>query len=52
MWLKADKVVAASLKDLARDKPVSVPSVRYKVLATAAQYLPKTFVTRMAKRGR
>lgn len=52
MWLKADKVVAASLKDLARDKPVSIPSFRYKVLATLAQYLPKTLVTRIAKRGR
>jgi short-subunit dehydrogenase len=52
MWLKADKVVAASLKDLARDKSLSVPSLRYKVLATLAQYLPKPLVTRMAKRGR
>ncbi len=52
MWLKADKVVAASLKDLARDKPVSIPSFRYKVLAALAQYLPKTLVTRAAKRGR
>lgn len=52
MWLKSDKVVAASLRDLAKDKPVSIPSLRYKVLATLAQYLPKTLVTRIAKRGR
>lgn len=52
MWLKADKVVAASLKDLDRDKTLSVPSARYKVLATLAQYLPKKLVAGVAKRGR
>lgn len=52
MWLKADKVVAASLRDLDRDKPVSIPSLRYKTLATLARYLPAPFVTRVAKRGR
>ncbi|MET0447150.1 MAG: SDR family NAD(P)-dependent oxidoreductase [Aeromicrobium sp.] len=52
MWLKADKVVQASLRDLARDKSVSIPSLRYKMLATLARYLPAPFVTRVAKRGR
>jgi len=52
MWLKADRVVNASLRDLARDKAVSIPSARYKLLATLARYLPTGFVTRMAKRGR
>lgn len=52
MWLKADKVVATSLRDLDRDKAVSIPSVRYKTLATLARYLPAPFVTRVAKRGR
>lgn len=52
MWLKADKVVRASLRDLDRDKAVSIPSLRYKLLATLAQYLPKTLVTRAARRGR
>ena len=52
MWLKADKVVAASLRDLERDKPVSIPTLRYKTLATMARYLPAPFVTRVAKRGR
>jgi hypothetical protein len=52
MWLKADKVVAASLADLARDKAVSIPSLRYQVLAGLARHLPAPFVTRMAKRGR
>lgn len=52
MWLKADKVVQASLRDLARDKAVSIPSARYQMLATLARHLPTAFVTRMAKRGR
>jgi short-subunit dehydrogenase len=52
MWLKADKVVKASLKDLDKGKSVSVPSIRYKILGTLAQYLPKGLVTRIAKRGR
>lgn len=52
MWLKADKVVKASLKDLDKGKAVSIPSIRYKMLATLAQYLPKGLVTRIAKRGR
>jgi short-subunit dehydrogenase len=52
MWLKADTVVKASLRDLDRDKSVSVPSVRYKVLTTMAQYLPSSLVARAAKRGR
>ncbi|AWB93157.1 SDR family NAD(P)-dependent oxidoreductase [Aeromicrobium chenweiae] len=52
MWLKADTVVAASLRDLDRDKSVSIPTFRYKVLAGLAQYMPKTLVTRIARRGR
>jgi short-subunit dehydrogenase len=52
MWLKADKVVTASLRDLDRDKSVSIPSLRYKTLAMLARYLPAPFVTRVAKRGR
>ncbi|MBC7632787.1 SDR family NAD(P)-dependent oxidoreductase [Aeromicrobium sp.] len=52
MWLDADNVVKASLKDLDKRKSVSIPSLRYKVLAGLAQYLPKTLVTRVARRGR
>lgn len=52
MWLKADKVVKVSLKDLDRDKTLSIPTFRYKVLAMMAQYLPKKMVARAAKRGR
>ncbi len=52
MWLKADKVVKAALDDLDKRKAVSVPTIRYKVLATISQYAPKPIVARMAKRGR
>ncbi len=52
MWLKSDKVVRTSLKDLDNGKSVSVPSFRYKVLTMLAQYMPKGLVTRIAKRGR
>lgn len=52
MWLKPEKVVKASLKDLDRDKSLSIPTARYKILAFFAQYLPKKFVARAARRGR
>ncbi|MGH3458443.1 SDR family NAD(P)-dependent oxidoreductase [Aeromicrobium sp.] len=52
MWLNADKVVKAALDDLDKRKAVSVPTVRYKILATISQYAPKPLVARMARRGR
>lgn len=52
MWLKADNVVKASLKDLDKGKAVSIPSVRYKVLAALAQYVPSSLVARIARIGR
>lgn len=52
MWLKADAVVKASLKDLERGKPISVPSARYKVLSTIARYAPAGIVAKVARRGR
>jgi short-subunit dehydrogenase len=52
MWMRADKVVEASLRDLDKDKNISIPSLRYKVLATLAQYAPARFVAKIAKRGR
>lgn len=52
MWLKADKVAKASLKDLRKGKALSIPSLRYKVLATLARHLPIRTVAAVAKRGR
>ncbi len=52
MWLKPQQVVKASLRDLERGKAVSVPSLRYKVLATLSRSMPAGLVARIAKRGR
>lgn len=52
MWLKADSVVKASLKDLDRGKAVSVPSLRYRVLAFISRHAPSGLVAKIARRGR
>ncbi len=52
MGLNSDKLVAAALADLERGRTVSVPSLRYKVLATLARHAPTSLVARAAKRGR
>jgi short-subunit dehydrogenase len=41
MWLDADRVVDAALRDLARGRTVSVPDPRYKALMGAARLLPR-----------
>lgn len=52
MWLNADTVVKASLKDLDKGKAVSIPTIRYKILAALAQYVPASITARLAKMGR
>ena len=52
MWLKPQQVVKASLRDLERGRAVSVPSLRYKMLATLSRSLPAGLVAKVAKRGR
>lgn len=52
MWLKSDYVVRQSLKDLARDKSVSIPGLRYRLLVALTTCLPTSIVVRMARRGR
>lgn len=52
MWLRADRVARAALKDLDKKKAVSIPSIRYKVLATIAQYVPSRIVAKIARLGR
>jgi short-subunit dehydrogenase len=41
MWLRADRVVDAALRDLARGRTVSIPDARYKALMGAARLLPR-----------
>jgi short-subunit dehydrogenase len=48
-WLSADRVAAAAMRDLARGAWVSVPSARYKAVATLARLLPLNLVGRMAR---
>lgn len=52
MWLKSDTVVRGSLRDLKRGKAISVPSVRYKILAFLSRYAPSRIVAKVAKKGR
>jgi len=52
MWLKADKLVKASLKDFEKGKAISIPSLRYKLIIAIVQCMPSGLVARAAKRGR
>lgn len=52
MWLSSDAVVRGSLRDLKKGKPISIPSVRYKVLAFLSRYAPSGLVAKIAKKGR
>ncbi|MDO4919270.1 SDR family oxidoreductase [Kocuria sp.] len=44
MWLDADRLVEEALADVARGKVLSVPTLRYKVMATAVRHLPRPAV--------
>jgi short-subunit dehydrogenase len=52
MWLDAEPVVQAALRDLRAGKTLSIPSVRYKVLSRLARIAPKALVEKAARRGR
>lgn len=52
MWLDAPQVVSESLRDAARGKPVSVPSLKYKVLVALARFAPPGFAARLGESGR
>lgn len=52
MWTTTDQQVHGALRDLEKGKALSVPTVRYKVLSTVAQYAPAGIVAAVAKRGR
>lgn len=52
MWLDAPKVVAASLRDMDRGKALSIPSLRYKLLAAVARIAPTGLAARIGERGR
>ncbi|MCC2029164.1 SDR family NAD(P)-dependent oxidoreductase [Microbacterium tenebrionis] len=51
-WLNAPDVVREGLRDAARGKAVSVPSLRYKVVVALTKVLPAPLTARAARRGR
>lgn len=46
MWLDADAVVGAAMKDLARGRSLSIPDARYKALMGAARLLPRELLSK------
>ncbi|MFT4258477.1 SDR family NAD(P)-dependent oxidoreductase [Microbacterium sp.] len=52
MWLDAPAVVREGLRDAARGRAVSIPSLRYKVIVGAARVLPRGLTAGVARRGR
>lgn len=40
LWLRADRVARDALRDAARGKAISIPSLRYRVIVAAARLLP------------
>lgn len=52
MWLNAPDVVAQGLRDAARGKAVSVPSLKYKVLTALTRVVPPGLSAAVGERGR
>jgi hypothetical protein len=52
MWLDAGDVVTESLRDVARGKAVSVPSLRYKAIVALTRVLPASLLATAGDRGR
>lgn len=51
-WLDAEDVVREGLRDAARGKAVSIPSLRYKAVVALAGILPRSLTAGVARRGR
>lgn len=45
MWLDADRLVTAALKDFARGKALSIPDPRYKAMTGLAKFVPRSAVS-------
>lgn len=52
MWLDAPLVVRQGLRDAARGKALSVPSLRYKMIVGLSRFLPGSMLGRAGSRGR
>jgi len=52
MWLDARDVVREGLRDAARGRAVSIPSLRYKAIVAIASLVPSALTAGVARRGR
>ncbi len=52
LWLNAPDVVRLGLRDAARGKAVSIPSLRYKAVVALIGVLPRSVTAGVARRGR
>lgn len=52
LWLDADVVVEQSLRDAARGRAVSIPSVKWKAITAVARLLPASVSAAAGRRGR
>ncbi|GAB0102502.1 SDR family NAD(P)-dependent oxidoreductase [Nocardia sp. JMUB6875] len=47
LWLSVDEVVAGSLRDLEKDRVVSVPGLQYKAIVAVAELIPRSLAARL-----
>lgn len=52
LWLNAPDVVRVGLRDAARGRAVSIPSLRYKLIVAVSRVLPRSLTAGVARRGR
>ncbi len=52
LWLEAERTVAEALRDAAHGRPVSVPSLRYKLIVALTRLLPASVLAKAGTRGR
>ena len=48
LWLDADRLVEDCLRDVARGRPVSVPSKRWKLISAVLRTTPRGLVARLS----
>jgi hypothetical protein len=51
LWLRADYVVAQSLRDLAHGRVISIPSWRYKLVVAMLRVTPRWLMNRLTTKG-
>ncbi|MFD8531183.1 SDR family NAD(P)-dependent oxidoreductase [Streptosporangium canum] len=50
LWLSADNVVDEAMRDLARDKRVSIPDIRYKAIVGVGRLIPRGLAGEVSRR--